>query len=307
MFERRFPADFICEAIDQTRGWFYSLLAVNTLVFGHTPYRNVVCLGLLLDQDGQKMSKSRGNIVDPRAILESRGADALRWNMFSVGSPWVPRRVNLDNIDESTRRFLLTLWNTYSFFVTYARLDGWDPGTAAAAGTDARARPLDPLATRRDRFRSDRRALRLRRAERRAGARGVRRRALELVCAALATALLEVVGPDRARNAARVPHDGDVAARALLPVRHRRDARQPRGQYRVGAPRRLAGRRRRTPRRRARRGDGPRTRAHVARAFRAQRREDRRAPAAAARVRRCCRRTSRCATKWSPRSRPSST
>jgi len=133
VFERRFPADFICEAIDQTRGWFYSLLAVNTLVFGHAPYRNVVCLGLLLDQDGQKMSKSRGNIVDPRAILESRGADALRWNMFSVGSPWVPRRVNVDNIDESTRRFLLTLWNTYSFFVTYARLDEWDPASGANA------------------------------------------------------------------------------------------------------------------------------------------------------------------------------
>jgi isoleucyl-tRNA synthetase len=93
-----------------------------------------VCLGLLLDQDGQKMSKSRGNIVDPRVILESRGADALRWNMFSVGSPWVPRRVNVENIDESTRRFLLTLWNTYSFFVTYATLDGWKPdaGTTAA-------------------------------------------------------------------------------------------------------------------------------------------------------------------------------
>jgi isoleucyl-tRNA synthetase len=127
LFERRFPADFICEAIDQTRGWFYSLLAVNTLVFGHTPYRNVVCLGLLLDQDGQKMSKSRGNVVDPRTILESRGADALRWNMFSAGSPWSARRVNVDGIDESTRRFLLTLWNTYSFFVTYATLDGWKP------------------------------------------------------------------------------------------------------------------------------------------------------------------------------------
>ncbi|HEX4492579.1 MAG TPA: isoleucine--tRNA ligase [Acidimicrobiia bacterium] len=136
VFERRFPADFICEAIDQTRGWFYSLLAVNTLVFGHTPYRNVVCLGLLLDQDGQKMSKSRGNVIDPRTILESRGADALRWNMFSVGSPWVPRRVNVDNIDESTRRFLITLWNTYSFFVTYARLDGWEPEASDAAVAD---------------------------------------------------------------------------------------------------------------------------------------------------------------------------
>jgi isoleucyl-tRNA synthetase len=135
LFERRFPADFICEAIDQTRGWFYSLLAINTLVFGHTPYRNVVCLGLLLDQDAQKMSKSRGNVIDPRTVLESRGADALRWNMFSAASPWSARRLNLASIDESTRRFLLTLWNTYSFFVTYARLDGWEPGSSKS--TDA--------------------------------------------------------------------------------------------------------------------------------------------------------------------------
>ncbi len=132
LFERRFPADFICEAIDQTRGWFYSLLAVNTLVFGHTPYRNVVCLALVVDQDGQKMSKSRGNVIDPQTVLETRGADALRWNMFSAGSPWTPKRVFVESIDESTRRFLLTLWNTYSFFVTYARLDGWEPGGEAA-------------------------------------------------------------------------------------------------------------------------------------------------------------------------------
>jgi isoleucyl-tRNA synthetase len=142
LFERRFPADFICEAIDQTRGWFYSLLAVNTLVFGHTPYRNVVCLGLLVDGDGRKMSKSRGNVIDPREILESRGADALRWNMFSAASPWSTRRVNVESIDESTRRFLLTLWNTYAFFVTYARLDGWEPG-AASPTADGAAHVLD--------------------------------------------------------------------------------------------------------------------------------------------------------------------
>jgi len=126
-FERRFPADFICEALDQTRGWFYSLLAVNTLLFGRSPYRHVVCLGLLVDRDGQKMSKSRGNVIDPWTILQSRGADALRWYFFSAGSPWTSRRVYEEGIDESTRRFLLRLWNTYSFFVTYARLDGWAP------------------------------------------------------------------------------------------------------------------------------------------------------------------------------------
>ncbi len=126
-FDERFPADFICEAIDQTRGWFYSLLAVNTLVFGRSPYRNVVCLAHIVDQDGQKMSKSKGNVIDPWELLDSRGADALRWYFFSAGSPWTPRRIFEEGIDESTRRFLLTLWNTYSFFVTYANLDGWSP------------------------------------------------------------------------------------------------------------------------------------------------------------------------------------
>jgi len=130
LFERRFPADFIAEAIDQTRGWFYSLLAVNALVFDRAPYRNVVCLALIVAGDGQKMSKSRGNVIDPWEILDSRGADALRWYFFSAGSPWTTRRVSETGIDESTSRFLLTLWNTYSFFVTYASLDGWSPDQA---------------------------------------------------------------------------------------------------------------------------------------------------------------------------------
>ena len=123
-----FPADFICEAIDQTRGWFYSLLAVNTLVFGATPYCNVVCLGLLVDEDGQKMSKSRGNVIDPWEIFRSSGADALRWYFFSAGQPWTPRRVFTEGIRESTRQTLLTLWNVFSFATTYADLDGWSPG-----------------------------------------------------------------------------------------------------------------------------------------------------------------------------------
>ncbi|HSO94443.1 MAG TPA: isoleucine--tRNA ligase [Acidimicrobiia bacterium] len=134
LFERRFPADFICEAIDQTRGWFYSLLAANTLVFGRAPYRNVVCLAHILDRDGQKMSKSRGNVIDPWTILSSQGADALRWYFFAAGSPWTSRRVDERMIEESTRRFLLTLWNTASFFVTYANLDGWEPGPPAPVG-----------------------------------------------------------------------------------------------------------------------------------------------------------------------------
>ena len=166
-FARRFPADFICEAIDQTRGWFYSLLAVNTLVFDRSPYRNVVCLALLVDRDGYKMSKSRGNVIDPWSILDTRGADALRWYFFSAGSPWTSRRVDEQMIDESTRRFLLTLWNTYSFFVTYARLDGWEPrATIASAPTHVldrwvRSRLHSTVARR------DRRARGLRRAPRR--------------------------------------------------------------------------------------------------------------------------------------------
>ena len=122
-----FPADFICEAIDQTRGWFYSLLAVNTLVRGATPYRNVLCLGHIVDADGRKMSKSVGNVIDPWEILSTRGADPLRWWMFSQGSPWTPTRVSFEVIDASMRDTLLTLWNTWSFFTTYASLNGFDP------------------------------------------------------------------------------------------------------------------------------------------------------------------------------------
>jgi isoleucyl-tRNA synthetase len=133
-FTRRFPADFICEAIDQTRGWFYSLLAVNTLVFDSTPYRNVVCLAHVVDVDGQKMSKSRGNVIDPWEILRSKGADALRWYFFSAGSPWTNRRVYEAGIDESIRKFILTLWNTLSFFVTYANLPATPGDTPDSPG-----------------------------------------------------------------------------------------------------------------------------------------------------------------------------
>ncbi len=129
-FDQAFPADFICEAIDQTRGWFYSLLAVNTLVFGQTPYRNVVCLALVVDENGQKMSKSRGNVIAPWDIFDSEGADALRWYFFSQGQPWTTRRVYTEGIRESSRQTLLTLWNVYSFFATYADLDGWTPDQA---------------------------------------------------------------------------------------------------------------------------------------------------------------------------------
>jgi isoleucyl-tRNA synthetase len=134
-FSGAFPADFICEAIDQTRGWFYSLLAVNSLVFGSTPYKNVVCLALIVDENGQKMSKSKGNVIVPNEIFDSLGADALRWYFFSSGQPWTPRRVFPDGIREATRQTLLTLWNVHSFFATYADLDGWVPDASTPAPT----------------------------------------------------------------------------------------------------------------------------------------------------------------------------
>ncbi|MCG9477109.1 MAG: isoleucine--tRNA ligase [Actinomycetia bacterium] len=134
-FNGAFPADFICEAIDQTRGWFYSLLAVNSLVFDSTPYKNVVCLALIVDENGQKMSKSRGNVIAPSDIFDTLGADALRWYFFSSGQPWTPRRVFNDGIREATRQTLLTLWNVFSFFATYADLDGWQPDPNAPAPT----------------------------------------------------------------------------------------------------------------------------------------------------------------------------
>ncbi|MEA2844643.1 MAG: isoleucyl-tRNA synthetase, partial [Actinomycetota bacterium] len=126
-FESAFPADFICEAVDQTRGWFYSLLAVNTLVFDSTPYKNVVCLAHVVDEFGQKMSKSKGNVIDPWQVFDTFGADALRWYFFSAGSPWTSRRVYEDGIREATRKTLITLWNVFAFFATYADLEGFQP------------------------------------------------------------------------------------------------------------------------------------------------------------------------------------
>jgi isoleucyl-tRNA synthetase len=126
-WKNRFPADFICEAIDQTRGWFYSLLAISALLTGHTCYRNVLCLGHILDGEGRKMSKHVGNVVDPWTLLNKQGADALRWYLFTSNSPWLPRRFGPENLDEVVRKFMLTLWNTYSFYTLYANIDGFSP------------------------------------------------------------------------------------------------------------------------------------------------------------------------------------
>jgi isoleucyl-tRNA synthetase len=119
-FRARFPADFICEALDQTRGWFYSLLAISTLLFGQAPYRNVVCLGLILDGEGQKMSKSRGNTVEPWEVIDSYGADAFRWYLFTAKAPWDGYRFSSDAIGEQVRLFLRPLWSTYYFYALYA-------------------------------------------------------------------------------------------------------------------------------------------------------------------------------------------
>ena len=143
VFEASFPADFICEAIDQTRGWFYSLLAVNTLVFDSTPYKNVVCLGHIVDEHGQKMSKSKGNVIDPWRVFDSFGADALRWYFFSAGQPWSPRRVYEEGIRESTRQTLVTLWNVFGFFSTYADLDGWEPPAGSESAPPEPTHVLD--------------------------------------------------------------------------------------------------------------------------------------------------------------------
>ncbi|HEV7615691.1 MAG TPA: isoleucine--tRNA ligase, partial [Solirubrobacterales bacterium] len=132
-FEERFPADYICEAQDQTRGWFYTLLAESTLLFDTSSYRNCVCLGLILDPEGQKMSKSRGNVVDPWDVLSTHGADAFRWYYLTAQQPWAGYRFSVETVGESVRQFLLTLWNTYSFWVLYANAEDLGPADFAAA------------------------------------------------------------------------------------------------------------------------------------------------------------------------------
>ena len=127
IFQENFPADFISEAVDQTRGWFYSLLAISTLIFDKAPYKNVIVLGLVQDENGQKMSKSKGNAVDPFEALATYGADAIRWYFYSNSAPWLPNRFYKEAVVDGQRKFMGTLWNTYAFFVLYANIDSFDP------------------------------------------------------------------------------------------------------------------------------------------------------------------------------------
>jgi isoleucyl-tRNA synthetase len=138
-FESSFPADYICEAVDQTRGWFYTLMAVGTLVFDQSSYRNVLCLGHILDKDGRKMSKHLGNVLEPMALMERHGADAVRWFMLASGSPLASRRLSHEAIQEVVRKTLLTYWNTVAFQSLYARLADWSP---AATAPPVAARPV---------------------------------------------------------------------------------------------------------------------------------------------------------------------
>ncbi len=150
LFEEHFPADFICEAIDQTRGWFYTLLAESTLLFDTSSYRNCVCLGLILDPDGQKMSKSKGNVIEPWDVISAHGADAFRWYYLTAQQPWSDYRFSVDTVGESVRQFLLTLWNTYSFWVLYANAENLTPGdfaaytAASSASATAEESDMDP-------------------------------------------------------------------------------------------------------------------------------------------------------------------
>ena len=127
LYEKQFPADFISEAVDQTRGWFYSLLAESTILFNQAPYKNVIVLGHVQDENGQKMSKSKGNAVDPFDALEKYGADAIRWYFYINSAPWLPNRFHGKAVQEGQRKFMGTLWNTYAFFVLYANIDNFDP------------------------------------------------------------------------------------------------------------------------------------------------------------------------------------
>ena len=287
-FEQAYPAQFICEALDQTRGWFYTLMAIGTLVHQRSSYENVLCLGLILAEDGRRMSKNLGNILEPIPLMDDHGADALRWFMAASGSPWLPRRVGHAALQEIVRKTLLTYWNTASFLTLYADANDWAPYVSAGARPrrPARARPVGDLRAAPAGARRDRLARDVRHAAGGAAAGGLRRRPVQLVCPAVTAAVLER-RPGGARDPARVPLRPDAAARADRSVHHRagvarrRTPGEPRA-ARLGAPRHLAAGGRRARRRRAGRAGGLGTSHGGARAGGARRVEGSWAPAARA-------------------------
>ena len=227
-YERTFPADFVCEALDQTRGWFYSLIAISTLLNDRAPYRNAVCLGLLVDGEGQKMSKSKGNVVVPWEVIDRFGADAFRWYFFTSKQPWDGYRFSVDAVGESVRQFLLQLWNVYAFFVLYANAVeapiGGRPRVPAPArtGHPTTARgtwTLGALAAGGDRRGGARAARRLRRDDRRACDRASTSRSSRTgTCAARAGASGTASRPRSTTLRDGAGH-GRQAARAVHPVR----------------------------------------------------------------------------------------
>jgi isoleucyl-tRNA synthetase len=221
-FEKAFPAQFICEAIDQTRGWFYTLMAVNTLVHGRSSYENVLCLGHIVAEDGRKMSKHLGNILLPMPLMEDHGADALRWFMAASGSPWLQRRVGHGVLQEIVRKTLLTYWNTASFLTLYGNANDWSPLETPVP--DVSDRPvLDRwLLSETHRLVQDghRRLRGLRHPAGGAPAGRARRRHVQLVRTPVAAPVLGG-RPVGAGHAARVPLRGDAAARAGGAVRDR--------------------------------------------------------------------------------------
>ena len=190
-FNKRFPADFISEAIDQTRGWFYTLLAISTLLFEKSSFKNCLVLGHVGDKDGVKMSKHKGNVVDPWDMLDTRGADAVRWYFYTGSAPWLPSRFSGDAVSEAQRKYMGTLWNTYAFYVLYADIDGFNP-TQYKLDYDNLGVMDRWILSRLQTLiqRSGRRPRKLPHHRAGAGAGGLRGRAFELVCAARPRALL---------------------------------------------------------------------------------------------------------------------
>ena len=247
LFEARYPADYICEAIDQTRGWFYSLIAISTLLFDRSPYRTVLVLGHIADAEGKKMSKSLGNIVPPWEVLERHGADAFRWYYLTSKQPWDGYLFSVDAVGESLRQFLLQLWNTYGFYVMYANVNG--------VARDVAAEPANDL----DRWALSRLAATVETVGERLDAYDATRAGHALA------AFVDDLSNWYVRRSRRRFWDGDeaafatlrhlpghglAAARAVLPVHGRRDLRQPRRRRAERAPHGLA--RGRRARRRAR-------------------------------------------------------